>query len=72
MISLICSIVSLALLPLIPSKKNIKEWVGKRDAVEEEKKKVRKERRAAKRKEEEAAGLIDPVDQEAPNSANPG
>ena len=64
MISLICSIISLALLPLIPSKKNIKEWVGKRNASEDEKKKVRKERRLAKRKEEEAAGLIDPADDE--------
>jgi len=60
MISLICSIISLALLPLIPSKKNIKEWVLKREASDEEKKKTRKERRAAKRKEDEAAGLIDP------------
>lgn len=59
MISLIGSIISLALLPLIPSKKNIKEWVGKRDAVDEIKRQDRKTRRAAKRKEEEDAGLID-------------
>jgi hypothetical protein len=55
LISLICSIVSLALLPLIPSKKNIKEWVGKRDASDEVKRQERKARRAAKRKEEEDA-----------------
>jgi len=60
MISLICSIISLALLPLIPSKKNIKEWVTKREESDLEKRKARKERRAAKRKEDEAAGLIDP------------
>lgn len=59
MISVIGSILSLALLPLIPSKKNIKEWVGKRDAADEIKRQDRKTRRAAKRKEEEDAGLID-------------
>lgn len=66
LISLICSILTLALLPLIPSKKNIKEWVSKRQASDEVKKNARKERRAAKRKEEEAAGLIDPVDNNPP------
>jgi len=49
------------LLPLIPSKKNIKEWVLKREESDNKKKIDRKARRAAKRKEDEAAGLIDPV-----------
>ena len=69
LISLICSIVSLALLPLIPSKKNVKEWVTKREAADVIIRKTRKERRAAKRKEDEAAGLIDPVDDEVPPAA---
>ena len=60
LISLFCSIASLPLLFLIPTKKNIKDWLKKRAEKEQEKKDARNARRAAKRKEDEAKGLIDP------------
>ena len=65
LIALICSIVSLALLPLIPTKKNIKDWLKKRQEKEQEKKAARRARRTAKRKEDEAKGLVDPLPEPA-------
>jgi len=58
LISLICSIVSFALLPLIPSKKNIKEWRAKRTVADEKKKAERKARRAKAKAEGDQAALL--------------
>ena len=59
LISFICSLVSFALLPLIPTKKNIKEWRAKRAVADEKKKSDRKARRKARKEEEEKALMGD-------------
>lgn len=50
--------VAFALLPLIPTKKNIKEWRAKRQIALDKKLAERKARRAAKKKEEEEKNLM--------------
>lgn len=56
LVAFICSIVSFALLPLIPSKKNIKEWRAKRKIIDDKNLEERKARRA-KAKAEKADDL---------------